>query len=181
MKIDQTKFSGVYLIENDVYADHRGAFTETYNQQKFREVVGINPKFVQDNQAWSTKGALRGVHYQHQRPQAKLVRCSYGEIYDVIVDLRTTSDTFGEWLGFTLSKENGRQLWIPEGFAHGYKTISDSSLFQYKLTDHRNVGDEYCLAWNDPTVDIIWPDMDHLVLSDKDQQGDKFENLPYFN
>lgn len=181
MKIALTKFSGVYVIETDVYADHRGAFTETFNLQKFREVTGIDPNFVQDNQAWSSKGVLRGVHYQHARPQAKLVRCGVGEIYDVIVDMRTSSDTFGEWAGFILSKENGRQLWIPEGFAHGYLTTSDVSMFQYKLTDYRNVGDEYCLAYNDPTADIAWPNVGQLVLSDKDQLGDKFENLPYFS
>lgn len=180
MKITPTNFEGAFLVETTVFPDDRGEFTEVFNQQEFQKVTGLSPNFVQDNQAWSKHGVLRGVHYQHLRPQAKLVRCVYGAIYDVIVDLRINSATFGLWQGFTLSKENGLQLYVPEGFAHGYLTLSDISLFQYKLTDHRNVGDEYCLAYDDPTVNITWPDVDELVLSAKDQQGNKFENLKYF-
>ena len=180
VKITLTNFEGAFLIETKVFPDDRGEFTEVFNQQEFQKATGLTPNFVQDNQAWSKRGVLRGVHYQHARPQAKLVRCVYGELYDVIVDMRVNSPTFGEWQGFMLTKENGYQLYIPEGFAHGYLTTSDVSLFQYKLTDHRNVGDEYCLAYNDHTVDIAWPDVGGLVLSAKDQQGSKFENLKYF-
>ena len=178
---------GLYVIEPAVYGDERGYFTETYNSNDMKE-AGIDRLFVQDNQSGSVKGVLRGLHYQKEHPQAKLVRVISGAVFDVAVDLRQHSTTFGKWYGITLSAENRKQFLIPEGFAHGFLVLTDSAQFCYKCTDFYHPGDEGGLAWNDPAIGVAWPgvtgtydgtasaagwhleDGSPLVLSEKDQK-----------
>ena len=149
---------GLYVIEPTVFRDERGYFVETYNQNDFKE-AGLDMVFVQDNQSMSVKGVLRGLHYQKQYPQGKLVRAIRGSVFDVAVDLRVSSKTYGKWFGVLLSAENKKQFYISEGFAHGFLVLSDTAEFCYKVTDFYHPGDEGGLAWNDPEINIQWPDL----------------------
>ena len=172
MKITPTKIPDVKLIEPKVFGDERGFFMETWNEKVFRE-AGIDTKFVQDNHSRSVKNTLRGLHYQIKQPQGKLVRVTQGEVFDVAVDLRVGSSTFGQWVGENLSEENKRMLWIPPGFAHGFLVTSDTADFQYKCTDFYAPEYEGCLAWNDREIGIAWnvEDKKQVLLSEKDRRG----------
>ena len=154
----QTEIPGVVVIEPQVFGDDRGYFMETYQKDQFAE-AGIDKEFVQDNQSRSTRGVLRGLHFQKNHTQGKLVRVTRGEVYDVAVDCRPNSATFGKWVGVTLSEENKKMFYIPEGFAHGFLVLSDVAEFCYKCTDFYHPGDEGGLAWNDPEIGIEWPEL----------------------
>ena len=162
---------GLYVIEPTVFKDERGYFVETYNQNDMKE-AGLDMVFVQDNQSMSTRGVLRGLHFQKQFPQGKLVRVVRGKVFDVAVDLRSDSKTYGKWFGVELSAENMKQFYIPEGFAHGFLVLSDEAEFCYKCTDFYHPGDEGGLAWNDPEIGVEWPLVEgvDLIMSEKDQK-----------
>ena len=162
---------GLYVIEPTVIKDERGYFVETYNQNDMKE-AGLDMVFVQDNQSMSTRGVLRGLHFQKQFPQGKLVRVVRGKVFDVAVDLRSDSKTYGKWFGVELSAENMKQFYIPEGFAHGFLVLSDEAEFCYKCTDFYHPGDEGGLAWNDPEIGVEWPLEEgvDLIISEKDQK-----------
>ena len=162
---------GLYVIEPTVFKDERGYFVETYNQNDMKE-AGLDMVFVQDNQSMSTRGVLRGLHFQKQFPQGKLVRVVRGKVFDVAVDLRSDSKTYGKWFGVELSAENMKQFYIPEGFAHGFLVLSDEVEFCYKCTDFYHPGDEVGLAWNDPEIGVEWPLEEgvDLIISEKDQK-----------
>ena len=162
---------GLYVIEPTVFKDERGYFVETYNQNDMKE-AGLDMVFVQDNQSMSTRGVLRGLHFQKQFPQGKLVRVVRGKVFDVAVDLRSDSKTYGKWFGVELSAENMKQFYIPEGFAHGFLVLSDEAEFCYKCTDFYHPGDEGGLAWNDPEIGVEWPLEEGvgLIISEKDQK-----------
>ena len=162
---------GLYVIEPTVFKDERGYFVETYNQNDMKE-AGLDMVFVQDNQSMSTRGVLRGLHFQKQFPQGKLVRVARGKVFDVAVDLRSDSKTYGKWFGVELSAENMKQFYIPEGFAHGFLVLSDEAEFCYKCTDFYHPGDEGGLAWNDPEIGVGWPLEEgvDLIISEKDQK-----------
>lgn len=164
----ETRIRGVYLIDVKTYGDHRGYFMETYKEEDF-EAAGLNYRFVQDNQSSSNKGVLRGLHFQKTFPQAKLVRVLKGEVFDVAVDLRKGSETYGQWVGVMLSEENHRQFMIPRGFAHGFVVVSDHAEFAYKCDEKYHPEDEGGILWNDPDVGIDWPDVSEIILSDKDK------------
>lgn len=170
-KVTASQIEGLYVIEPKVFPDPRGYFMETYNQQDFYE-EGLKMKFVQDNQSMSVKGVLRGLHFQKEHPQGKLVRVIRGAVFDVAVDLRSSSKTFGQWFGVELTAENKKQFYIPEGFAHGFLVLSDEAEFVYKCTDFYHPGDEGGLIWNDPEIGIDWPIEEgmELILSEKDQK-----------
>ncbi|MEB3902233.1 dTDP-4-dehydrorhamnose 3,5-epimerase [Pseudomonas putida] len=161
----------VLIFTPQIFPDPRGFFFESFNQRTFEAAVGAPVTFVQDNHSRSTKGVLRGLHYQIQNPQGKLVRVIQGEIFDVAVDLRRSSPTFGQWVGVHLSAENKHQLWIPEGFAHGFQVLSETAEVLYKTTDYYTPDHERCLAWNDPAIGIQWPSADPPLLSEKDKLG----------
>jgi len=180
MKVINTKINDVKIIEPDVYGDERGFFMETWQQDKFDKLVATR-RFVQDNHSKSKKGILRGLHYQTENTQGKLVRVTSGEVFDVAVDLRVNSPTLGQWVSVILSAENKRQLWVPEGFAHGFYVTSESAEFVYKCTDLYNPNKEISLAWNDPTLDIDWPINKDISLSEKDKQGLSFDKAPLLN
>ena len=172
MRVTPTQLPEVLLIEPEVYGDDRGFFFESFNQQKFEQALGHPVTFVQDNHSLSSRGVLRGMHYQeapHQ--QGKLVRVIQGHVFDVAVDIRPDSPRFGNWVGVDLSAENKRQLWIPAGFAHGFLTLSDTAQFLYKTTDYYAPKAERCIAWNDPTINISWPIDTAPLLSAKDAAG----------
>lgn len=173
MKVIETDIPDVKIIEPTVFGDERGFFMETWQQKKFEELVSGRPtQFVQDNHSKSKKNILRGLHYQIENPQGKLVRVISGEVFDVAVDIRKTSPTFGLWVGVFLSAENKRQLWIPEGFAHGFYVTSDEAEFVYKCTDYYNPKAEYSILWSDPAINIKWPiGEENIVLSAKDKIG----------
>ncbi len=173
---DGVRIEGLYIIEPKVNPDERGYFMETYNQKDFEE-EGLDMVFVQDNQSMSVKGVLRGLHYQKQYPQGKLVRVVRGSVFDVAVDLRTHSDTYGKWYGLELSAENKKQFYIPEGFAHGFLVLSDEAEFVYKCTDFYHPGDEGGLIWNDPSIGVEWPIEEgmKLIISDKDTKWGSFD------
>lgn len=171
MKATPLAIPDVVLIEPKVFGDERGFFFESYNHARFEEAVGKKIWFMQDNHSRSAKNVLRGLHYQIQQPQGKLVRVVQGEVFDVAVDLRKSSKTFGQWVGEILSAENKRQLWIPEGFAHGFVVLSDTAEFLYKTTDYYAPVYERCIAWNDPAIGITWPAGLRPQLSAKDQAG----------
>ena len=158
IKVTKCPIEGLYIIEPKVHGDHRGYFVETYNQRDMQE-AGLDMVFVQDNQSMSTKGVLRGLHFQKQYPQGKLVRAIRGRVFDVAVDLRAGSPTYGAWYGVELSEENKKQFYISEGFAHGFLVLSDVAEFCYKVTDFYHPGDEGGLAWNDPAIAIRWPEV----------------------
>ncbi len=170
IKVTKCPIEGLYIIEPTVHGDSRGYFMETYNQQDF-EAVGLNMKFVQDNQSLSTKGVLRGLHFQKKYPQGKLVRAIKGRVFDVAVDLRADSKTYGRWYGMELSAENKKQFYISEGFAHGYLVLSDEAEFCYKCTDFYHPGDEGGLAWNDPGIGIEWPELTGDYKGDASGEG----------
>lgn len=197
IRVIKASIEGLFIIEPTVHGDNRGYFMETYNQKDFEE-VGLTMKFVQDNQSLSKKGVLRGLHYQKKHPQGKLVHVIKGKVFDVAVDLRKESNTFGKWFGVELSEENKRQFYISEGFAHGYLVMSDIAEFCYKCTDFYHPGDEGGLAWNDPKIGIEWPgiqgkyngtpnvegynyrdasDIIPLNISAKDQSWSEIKNL----
>ncbi len=178
IKVTKCDIEGLYIIEPAVHGDSRGYFMETYNKKDMEE-FGLNMEFVQDNQSMSTKGVLRGLHFQKQYPQGKLVRVIRGEVFDVAVDLRVGSETYGKWFGIVLSAENKKQFYIPEGFAHGFLVLSDEAEFTYKCTDFYHPGDEGGLLWNDPQIGIQWPIADEMEvkLSEKDQQWPTLENI----
>ena len=171
MKAIPLAIPDVVLIEPQVFGDERGFFFESYNQSRFEEISGRKVQFVQDNHSRSMKSVLRGLHYQIQQPQGKLVRVVQGEVFDVAVDLRKSSKTFGQWVGEVLSAENKRQLWAPEGFAHGFVVLSETAEFLYKTTDYYAPAFERCIAWNDPSIGINWPAGLQPQLSSKDQAG----------
>lgn len=164
----ETKIKDVFLIEQTVYGDSRGYFMETYNESDFRR-AGLNYVFVQDNQSSSRKGVLRGLHFQRRHPQTKLVRVIKGEVFDVAVDLRKDSRTYGQWVGEILSEENKKQLLIPRGFAHGFLVLSDYAEFAYKCDDFYHPGDEGGIIYNDPSISIKWPGIEEVILSEKDK------------
>ena len=176
MNIIDTKIKGAVIIEPAVFGDSRGFFLETYQAQRYLDQVGIDQPFVQDNHSRSAKGVLRGLHYQKTKPQGKLVRVVRGEVFDVGVDLRRASPTFGCWQGVWLSEDNHRQLWLPPGLAHGFVVTSESADFEYKCTNYYDPEDEGCLIWNDPHVGIEWP-LENPLLSDKDKAGLSFKEL----
>ncbi|MCR5022671.1 dTDP-4-dehydrorhamnose 3,5-epimerase [Ruminococcus sp.] len=165
---NETKIKGVYIIDVKTYGDERGYFMETYKEDDFR-AAELDYKFVQDNQSSSRKGVLRGLHFQKTHPQAKLVRVLKGEVFDVAVDLRKGSETYGQWVGAVLSEENKRQFMIPRGFAHGFLVMSDYAEFAYKCDDLYHPEDEGGIMWNDPAIGIEWKDVGELILSEKDK------------
>jgi dTDP-4-dehydrorhamnose 3,5-epimerase len=171
----------VLLIEPQVFGDDRGFFFESFNQNKFEEATGLKINFVQDNHSKSVKGVLRGLHYQlPPKAQGKLVRVIQGEVFDVAVDLRQSSPTFGKWVGEIISADNKKQIWIPEGFAHGFLTLSDTAEFLYKTTDFYSKDHEEAIQWNDKTIGIDWPIKD-VSLSTKDKSAVSFKEARYFN
>jgi dTDP-4-dehydrorhamnose 3,5-epimerase len=163
-----------------VFGDSRGFFFESFNAKDFANVTGLNVSFVQDNHSRSTKGVLRGLHYQVQQAQGKLVRVTQGAVFDVAVDIRKSSSTFGKWVVCELSGTNHRQLWVPQGFAHGFIVLSESADFLYKTTDYYAPAHERCIAWNDPSIGIVWPEGITPLLSAKDQQGLSLEQAEVF-
>jgi dTDP-4-dehydrorhamnose 3,5-epimerase len=171
MKAVVTKIPEVLVIEPKVFADERGFFFESFNQEAFQELTGLNVNFVQDNHSRSTKGVLRGLHHQVVQPQGKLVRVVQGEIFDVSVDIRPDSSTYGQWVGFYLSAENKKQLWMPSGFAHGFLTLSETADVLYKATDYYAPEFERVIAWNDPKIGINWPLTLPPSVSAKDCSG----------
>lgn len=171
MNVIPTEIPGVLILEPQVFGDERGFFFESFNQRAFAERTGLNPAFVQDNHSRSARGVLRGLHYQIRQPQGKLVRVVAGEVFDVAVDLRRSSPTFGQWVGATLSESNKRLMWIPEGFGHGFLVLSESADFLYKTTDYYAPQHERTVAWNDPGLGIRWPLQGEPRLSAKDRQG----------
>jgi len=180
MKVTPSHIADVLLIEPEVFGDDRGFFFESFNQENFKKVTGKKINFVQDNHSKSIKGVLRGLHYQlPPKAQGKLVRVTQGEVFDVVVDLRQTSVTFGKWIGEILSAENKKQIWIPEGFAHGFLTLSDTAEFLYKTTNFYSLEHEHSIIWNDPNIGINWPDI-NIVLSAKDKVASTFLNSVYF-
>lgn len=182
MEVHQTELPGVLLIEPRVFQDPRGFFLETYSAQRYA-AKGIDVRFVQDNWSHSRRGTLRGLHYQIQQTQGKLVQVMRGEIFDVAVDLRRNSPAFGQWFGTRLSAENFLQLWIPPGFAHGFLVLSEEADFVYKCTNYYAPEFDRTLLWNDPAIGIVWPQLENLILSEKDKVGkplavaDCYDNL----
>lgn len=177
MKVTSTKLDGCLILEPDVYDDPRGFFMESFNAKTFRDVTGINVNFVQDNHSQSSKGVLRGLHYQKLNPQGKLVRVSRGSVFDVAVDIRTDSSTYGHWIGVELSESNNLQLWIPEGFAHGFLVTSEIADFQYKCTNYYLPEDEGSIHWKDPDLNIKWPSNLEIFVSKKDSKADSFKAI----
>lgn len=171
MKVQQTKLPGLLLLEPAVFGDARGFFFESYNARDFALATGIDTQFVQDNHSRSAKNVLRGLHYQIKQPQGKLARVTAGEVFDVVVDLRRSSRTFGQWCGNILSADNKRMLWIPEGLAHGFLVLSEYAEFLYKTNTYWYSSDERCIVWNDPQLNINWPLRGAPLLSAKDQRG----------
>jgi dTDP-4-dehydrorhamnose 3,5-epimerase len=171
MKVIPTDIEGLLVIEPQVFGDDRGFFFESFNARRFAELTGVTAEFVQDNHSRSAKNVLRGLHYQIEQAQGKLVRVTAGAVFDVAVDLRKSSPTFGKWFGLELSAENKRQLWIPAGFGHGFMVTSDSAEFLYKTTDYYAPQYERAIIWNDPTIGIEWPLDGEPLLSGKDQKG----------
>ncbi|MDH4317794.1 MAG: dTDP-4-dehydrorhamnose 3,5-epimerase [Desulfobulbaceae bacterium] len=169
MKVIPTAISDVMIVEPKVFGDERGFFFESFNQQQWREQTGLSTVFVQQNHSRSVKNVLRGLHYQIQQPQGKLVRVVIGDVFDVAVDIRRGSETFGKWVGVHLSADNKRQLWVPEGFAHGFLVLSDVAEFLYMTTDYYAPRHERAIIWNDPDLAIEWPHEGGVILSGKDQ------------
>ena len=175
---NKTEIEGVYIIENKVFGDNRGYFMETYNKEQFEE-AGLNMTFVQDNESKSTKGVLRGLHFQRKHSQGKLVRVTNGEVFDVAVDLRKSSKTYGKYVGVVLSAENKKQFYIPEGFAHGFLVLSDEATFNYKCTDLYAPEYDGGVMWNDKDINIKWPmgEIENIILSEKDKKHPSFKEL----
>ena len=177
MKATPLAIPDVFLIEPQVFGDDRGFFFESFNYAQFEQAIGRQVKFVQDNHSKSAKGVLRGLHFQDPKPQGKLVRVTQGEVFDVAVDIRKDSATFGKWVGEILSADNKKQLWIPEGLAHGFLVLSDTAEFLYKTTDYYAPEFDHCIIWNDPALAIEWPLSNLPVLSLKDQKGQLFSEI----
>jgi dTDP-4-dehydrorhamnose 3,5-epimerase len=180
MKVIPTDIPEVLIIEPQVFGDTRGFFYESFNEKMLADKAGIYDHFVQDNHSRSSKGVLRGLHYQLNQTQGKLVRVTLGEVYDVAVDIRNYSPTFGKWIGVNLSADNKQMLWIPKGFAHGFLVISDIAEFLYKTTDFYDPASERCIAWNDPALAITWPSHITPKLSAKDSQGKLLKEAEIF-
>ena len=176
MQVTNTKIDGVKIIQPKVFGDARGFFLETFEKKRYQEMLDIDLGFVQDNHSRSSRGVLRGLHFQKVNPQGKLVRVVSGEVFDVVVDIRTKSKTYGCWEGITLSEENKLQFWLPPGLAHGFVVLSDTADFEYKCTDYYNPAEEGCLLWNDPAVGIEWP-IANPLLSEKDKLGKLLKEL----
>ena len=176
MKVINTKLKDCVIIEPKVFGDDRGFFLEIFQAERYSQLVGINLPFVQDNHSRSSSGVLRGLHFQKTKPQGKLVRVVRGEVYDVALDIRKGSPTFGQWEGVILSEENKRQFWVPPGFAHGFLVLSDTADFEYKCTDYYDPSDEGSVLWNDPDLNIPWP-IDDPNLSNKDANAQKLVDL----
>ncbi|HFD2072286.1 dTDP-4-dehydrorhamnose 3,5-epimerase [Serratia marcescens] len=170
MQVTDTKIAGVKIIQPKVFGDARGFFLETFEKKRYQDMLGIDLDFVQDNHSRSSRGVLRGLHFQKVNPQGKLVRVVRGEVFDVAVDIRPESPTYGAWEGVILSEENKTQFWVPPGLAHGFVVLSDVADFEYKCTDYYNPAHEGCLLWNDPQVGIEWP-VTQPLLSEKDKVG----------
>ena len=179
--VTKTAIPEVLVLEPKVFGDARGFFYESFNARDFEQATGIDAHFVQDNHSKSAKGVLRGLHYQIQHPQGKLVRVVQGEVFDVAVDLRRKSPTFGQWMGVHLSADNHRQLWVPPGFAHGFVVLSDSAEFLYKTTDYWHPEHECSLLWNDPAIGIEWPLQGQPLLAAKDAAGKVFSEAECFD
>ena len=178
IKVTSCDIEGLYVIEPTVFGDERGYFMETYNKQEFAE-HGLNMEFVQDNESRSKKGVLRGLHFQKQFPQGKLVRALSGTVFDVAVDIRKGSSTYGKWFGVVLSDENKKQFYVPEGFAHGYYVMSDTAVFSYKCTEFYHPEDEGGILWNDPEIGVEWPIEEgvEVLLSEKDRNREGIRSL----
>jgi dTDP-4-dehydrorhamnose 3,5-epimerase len=176
MKISHSKLKGCVIIEPRVFGDDRGFFLETFQAARYKQEAGIDLPFVQDNHSRSARGVLRGLHFQKTKPQGKLVRVVRGEVYDVAVDIRKGSATFGQWEGVILSEDNKKQFWVPPGFAHGFVVLSDTADFEYKCTDYYDPSDEGCILWSDPDLDIPWP-IANPVLSAKDESAKRLVDL----
>ena len=179
--VTPTALPGVLILEPKVFGDARGFFFESFNQRDFAQATGLDVQFVQDNHSRSVKGVLRGLHYQIQRPQGKLVRVTQGEVFDVAVDLRRSSPHFGKWVGVVLSADNHRQLWVPPGFAHGFVVTSDSAEFLYKTTDYWYPEHERSLLWNDPALNVQWPLQAPPQLAAKDSAGKQLSGAEVFD
>ena len=177
MKATPLAIPDVFLIEPQVFGDERGFFFESFNHARFEQAIGRKVQFVQDNHSKSSKGVLRGLHFQDPKPQGKLVRVTQGEVFDVAVDIRKDSKTFGQWVGEILSAENKHQLWIPEGLAHGFLVLSETAEFLYKTTDYYAPEHERCIIWNDPRLAIDWPLEGAPKLSSKDQLGQLLSDI----
>ncbi|ACK69927.1 dTDP-4-dehydrorhamnose 3,5-epimerase [Gloeothece citriformis PCC 7424] len=180
MKVIPTEIPDVLIIEPKVFGDDRGFFYESFTEKVFKDKTEVDTHFVQDNHSRSLKNVLRGLHYQIKQPQGKLVRVVLGEVFDVAVDIRSNSPTFGQWVGCRLSAENKRQLWVPEGFAHGFLVLSEAAEFLYKTTDYYAPEYERTIIWNDPDIGIDWPIEDEPILSNKDQAGKLFKEADVF-
>ncbi len=181
MKVIATAIPDVLIIEPQVFGDERGFFYESFNEKLWQEKTGLAVSFVQDNHSKSSRGVLRGLHYQlPPASQGKLVRCVYGEVFDVAVDIRRSSPSFGQWVGILLSAANKRQLWIPEGFAHGFMVLSESAEFLYKATSYYAPEQERAIRWNDSDLEISWPDAIKPILSGKDAEASPFRSADYF-
>ena len=181
MKVIRTEIPDVLLLEPRVFEDARGVAYESYNRRTFKEATGLDPLFVQDNRSTSRKNVLRGLHYQVERPQGKLISAVRGEIYDVAVDLRRSSATFGKWVGFRLSEADRRMAWLPRGFAHGFLTLSESAEVFYKLDDFWSPSHERTIFWNDADIGVRWPLQGEPILSDKDRRGTPFRSADLFD
>lgn len=180
MQIVPTTLPGVLILEPKVFGDDRGFFYESFNERRWRDLTGVNLQFVQHNHSRSSRGVLRGLHYQIQQPQGKLVRVVVGEVFDVAVDIRRNSPSFGQWYGTLLSAENKRQMWVPPGFAHGFCVTSEAAEFLYLTTDYYAPEHERCIVWNDPDLAIGWPMATEPVVSDKDRNGRLFKDADLF-
>ncbi|EGW53006.1 dTDP-4-dehydrorhamnose 3,5-epimerase [Candidatus Endoriftia persephonae] len=171
MRVTPTSIPDVLVIEPQIFGDSRGFFLESFNAKAFQQATGSDVRFVQDNHSRSQRNVLRGLHYQIQQPQGKLVRVAQGAVFDVAVDIRRSSPSFGQWVGVELTEENHRQLWVPAGFAHGFVVLSESADFLYKTTDYYAPEHERCIRWDDPEIGIEWPINADLQLSSKDKEG----------
>lgn len=180
LNVISTSLEGVLVLEPQVFGDARGFFFESFNARKFAEATGVSKPFVQDNHSRSSRGVLRGLHYQIKQAQGKLVRVTEGEVFDVAVDVRRSSPTFGKWTSALLSAENKRQMWVPEGFAHGFVVVSEAAEVQYKTTDYWYPEHERSIRWNDPTLAIDWPSVGELLLADKDRNAPLLEAAEVF-
>jgi len=176
MNIVETGLQGCVIIEPKVFGDDRGFFLETFHTSRYVDLAKISLPFVQDNHSRSSLGVLRGLHFQRKKPQGKLVRVVTGKVFDVAVDIRSGSDTFGKWEGVILSEQNKKQLWVPPGFAHGFVVLSETADFEYKCTDYYDPSDEGSILWNDPDLDISWP-IENPILSNKDARADRLADL----
>lgn len=181
MRVTPTAIPDVLIIEPKVFGDTRGFFYESYNQKAFQQATGLDVAFMQDNHSRSGRNVLRGLHYQIQQPQGKLVRVVQGAVFDVAVDLRKSSPTFSRWVGVELSEQNTRQMWVPPGFAHGFLVLSETADFLYKTTDYYSPQHERSILWNDPDIGIEWPEVGNPSLSEKDQNAKRFKHAEVFD